>query len=119
MNKDHQDLDIELEQFMQANGWEYKPNKGGTFYWQQFNGIYKSQMGISEARQLLIHCKSLITLEVEKAVKFTLDNVENISYLPSGKTYQFKFGGSEDLLTSATNRVMEHLSSLNNKKENV
>lgn len=95
MSKDHQELDIELEQFMQANGWEYKPNKGGTFYWQQFNGIYKSQMGISEARQLLIHCKSLITLEVEKAVNAII-----------GEDEQEEYG---DLVANLNNNKLDHM----------
>jgi hypothetical protein len=60
--------------------------------------------------------KSLIEAEVEKAVEFTINNIESISYLPSGKTYQFEFGGREDLLTSATNRIMEQLQALRQKE---
>lgn len=41
----------EVTAFMERLGWAYKANKGGTYYWQKFNGTYKSQMGIAEAEQ--------------------------------------------------------------------
>ena len=45
----------EVEKFMTMLGWVFKANKGGTFYWQKFNGIYKSQMGITEALEFFNH----------------------------------------------------------------
>ena len=44
-----------LEEYMQMLGFTYKANKGGTYYWQKFNGIYKSQMGIKEAEDFYRH----------------------------------------------------------------
>jgi hypothetical protein len=41
----------EVVEWMEKMGWAYKANKGGTYYWQKFNGIYKSQMGIKEAEE--------------------------------------------------------------------
>lgn len=48
----NQELEQKTDELMKRLGWVYKPNKGGTYYWQKFNGVHKSQMTLSEARLL-------------------------------------------------------------------
>lgn len=45
----NQELKKKTDELMKRLGWVYKPNKGGTYYWQKFNGVHKSQMTLSEA----------------------------------------------------------------------
>lgn len=48
----NQELKKKTDELMKRLGWEYKPNKGGTYYWQKFDGVHKSQMTLTEARLL-------------------------------------------------------------------
>ena len=52
------ELRKKTDELMKRLGWVYKPNKGGTYYWQKFNGVHKSQMTLSEARLLTELCES-------------------------------------------------------------